>query len=138
MSKEPQIQEEEIKTKVAQRVPPGDRWTLVGSKTIHNSITEALEAWFAKTGEKAEFRLAPLDSKLYDVSTEVIVRGDDDVIQGDPTLSPAMIGTFKVQDGEKIVFTADELRTITANRDRVYIIEINLGGVRVHILPSGL
>jgi hypothetical protein len=80
----------------------------------------------------------PLDGKLYDVSTEVIVRGNDDVIQADPTLSPAMNDTFKVQDGEKIIFTADELRTITANRDRVYIIEINLGGVRVHILPSGL
>ena len=26
MSKEPQIQEEEVKTKVAKRMPPGDRW----------------------------------------------------------------------------------------------------------------
>ena len=33
---------------------------------------EALEAWFQKTGEKAEFRLAPLESKLYVIRTEEI------------------------------------------------------------------
>lgn len=57
---------------IATRVPPGDRWTLVGDKKMHNSITEALEAWFQKTGEKAEFRLAPLDSKLYVIRTEEV------------------------------------------------------------------
>ena len=50
---------------IAIRVPPGDRWSLVDDSTVHKNITDALEAWFAKTGEKAEFRLAPLDSKLY-------------------------------------------------------------------------
>tara|TARA_R100000805_G_C3531253_1_gene49842 strand:+ start:80 stop:343 length:264 start_codon:yes stop_codon:yes gene_type:complete len=52
---------------IAQRVPPGDQWVLVDDKTetIHPSITDALEAWFDKTGMKVEFRLAPLDSKLY-------------------------------------------------------------------------
>jgi len=57
---------------IANRVPPGDRWTLVGDKKMHNSITEALEAWFSLTGEKAEFRLAPLDSKLYVIRTEEV------------------------------------------------------------------
>ena len=50
---------------IANRQPPGDSWVLVGDKVVHKSLTEALEAWFAKTGQKAEFRLAPLDSKLY-------------------------------------------------------------------------
>ena len=52
---------------IAQRVPPGDNWVLVDDKTetVHSSITDALEAWFDKTGMKVEFRLAPLDSKLY-------------------------------------------------------------------------
>ena len=50
---------------IAIRVPPGDRWSLVDDSTVHKNITDALEAWFAKTGEAAEFRLAPLDSKLY-------------------------------------------------------------------------
>jgi hypothetical protein len=57
---------------IATRVPPGDRWTLVNDKVVHNSITETLEAWFSKTGEKAEFRLAPLQGKLYVIRTEEI------------------------------------------------------------------
>ena len=57
---------------IANRQAPGDSWVLVGDKVIHKSLTEALEAWFAKTGQKAEFRLAPLDSKLYVITTEEI------------------------------------------------------------------
>lgn len=57
---------------IATRHPPGDSWVLVGDKVIHNSLTETLEAWFSKTGEKVEFRLAPLDSKLYVIRTEEI------------------------------------------------------------------
>jgi len=67
-----EIKKEEYLEVIATRVPPGDRWSLVNNKTIHNSITEALEAWFQKTGEKAEFRLAPLDSKLYVIRTEEV------------------------------------------------------------------
>lgn len=52
---------------IATRVPPGDRWTLVADsrKIIYPSITEALEAYFKETKIKCEYRLAPLDSKLY-------------------------------------------------------------------------
>jgi hypothetical protein len=57
---------------IANRQPPGDSWVLVGDKVVHKSLTEALEAWFAKTGQKAEFRLAPLDSKLYVITTEEV------------------------------------------------------------------
>jgi len=67
-----EIKKEEYLEVIATRIPPGDRWSLVDNKTIHNSITEALEAWFQKTGEKAEFRLAPLDSKLYVIRTEEV------------------------------------------------------------------
>lgn len=57
---------------IAERVPPSDRWSLVGdsTKTVYNSLTEVLEAWFDKNQEKAEFRLAPLDSKVYVIRTE--------------------------------------------------------------------
>lgn len=57
---------------IATRVPPSDQWKLVNDKTntVHKSLTEALEAWFGMTQEKAEFRLAPLDSKLYVIRTE--------------------------------------------------------------------
>jgi len=57
---------------IANRQAPGDSWVLVGDKVVHKSLTEALEAWFDKTGQKAEFRLAPLDSKLYVITTEEI------------------------------------------------------------------
>ena len=57
---------------IANRQPPGDSWVFVGDKVVHKSLTEALEAWFAKTGQKAEFRLAPLDSKLYVITTEEV------------------------------------------------------------------
>lgn len=50
---------------IANRVPPGDRWSLVGEEKIYNSLTEVLDAWFEKNQKKADFRLSPLDSKLY-------------------------------------------------------------------------
>lgn len=57
---------------IATRVPPSDRWLLVGDtkKVVHPSLTDALEAWFEKNQEQVEFRLAPLDSKLYVIRTE--------------------------------------------------------------------
>jgi len=57
---------------IANRQAPGDSWVLVGdkSKIVHKSLTDALEAWFEQNQEKAEFRLAPLDSKLYVIRTE--------------------------------------------------------------------
>ena len=57
---------------IAHRQAPGDSWVLVGDKVIHKSLTEALEAWFEKTGEKVEFRLAPLDSKVYVIRSEEV------------------------------------------------------------------
>lgn len=57
---------------IATRQAPGDNWVLVGdnNKKVYPSLTSALEAWFELTQEKAEFRLAPLDSKLYVIRTE--------------------------------------------------------------------
>ncbi len=65
---------------IATRVPPGDQWVLVDdkSKVIHKSLTDALEAWFEKNQTKAEFRLAPLDSKLY------VIRNEEKEIQPEP------------------------------------------------------
>jgi len=65
---------------IATRVPPGDQWVLVNdkNKVIHKSITDALEAWFDKNQENVEFRLAPLDSKLY------VIRSQEKEIQPEP------------------------------------------------------
>lgn len=66
---------------IATRVPPGDQWVLVQdkNKVIHKTITDALEAWFDKNQENVEFRLAPLDSKLY------VIRSEEKEITPEPT-----------------------------------------------------
>jgi hypothetical protein len=64
---------------IARRVPPSDRWRLVANEPdgpIHKSLTDTLEAYMVKTGFKGEYRLAPLKSELYAISTtteEVII-----------------------------------------------------------------
>ena len=75
------VEKVEYNELIATRVPPSDRWKLVDDKTetIHKSLTDALEAWFEATQEKAEFRLAPLDSKLY------VIRSEEKEIQPEPT-----------------------------------------------------
>ena len=62
----------EVNELIARRVPPGDNWILVAdpNDTVHTSLTDALEAWFSMAEEKVEFRLAPLDSKLYAIRYE--------------------------------------------------------------------
>lgn len=57
---------------IAQRVPPGDRWTLLNEEKVHNSLTEALEAYFQKAQTRCEFRLAPLKGELYMITTEEV------------------------------------------------------------------
>ena len=76
---------------IATRVPPGDKWTLVDDKKkiIHESLTDALEAYFQKTGQKCEFRLAPLDSKLYAIHTH-----EEEIIPDAPK-TYGMYGDFK-------------------------------------------
>ena len=56
---------------IATRVPPGARWSLVEDpkKVIHKSLTDALEAYLGVTNFKGEYRLAPLDGKLYAIKT---------------------------------------------------------------------
>ena len=57
---------------IARRVPPSDRWRLVANEPdgpIHKSLTDTLEAYMVKTGFKGEYRLAPLKSELYAIST---------------------------------------------------------------------
>ena len=64
----------EVPELIAIRVPPGDKWMLKDDpyETVHSSITDVLEAYFQATGFKGDYRLAPLDSKLYALHTEEI------------------------------------------------------------------
>jgi hypothetical protein len=74
------VEKVEYNELIATRVPPGDQWVLVNdkNKVIHKSLTDALEAWFETNQEKAEFRLAPLDSKIY------VIRSEEKEIQPEP------------------------------------------------------
>ena len=71
---------------IATRVPPGDQWSLVDDSKVYKSLTDALQAWFEKTGEKAEFRLAPLASKLY------VIRNKEVEIKPPPVKSYSLYG----------------------------------------------
>jgi hypothetical protein len=52
-------------------VGQGDTWKLViDPNSTYKSLTDALEAYFQETGNRCEFRLAPLDSKLYAIDVE--------------------------------------------------------------------
>jgi hypothetical protein len=60
----------EINVLIAQRVPPGDSWSLIDEDTVHKSLTETLEAYFQKVNQPCEFRLAPLKGELYMITTK--------------------------------------------------------------------
>ena len=66
---------EEKNILIAKRVPPGDRWQLVDDPEgiIHESLTDTLEAFFAKVNKPYEFRLAPLKNSLYIITTEEVI-----------------------------------------------------------------
>lgn len=87
------IEKQEFLELIATRIPPGDSWTLSGDKVIHKSLTEALEAWFQKTQQKAEFRLAPLDNKLY------VIRQQEEEILFEEPQQYSLYGEFNWKQG---------------------------------------
>ena len=66
------IKQEEKLIEIAQRVPPGDRWQLDGDPFVQKSLTDALEAYYQKTGEPCEYRLPPLKGNLYAITTQEV------------------------------------------------------------------
>lgn len=64
---------EEEKELIATRVPPGDNWELVidQGNTIEGLVM-ALTMYMRKTKFKGEYRLAPLDGKLYAIKKHEI------------------------------------------------------------------
>ena len=58
----------EQKQLIAERVPPGDRWSLIGNSTVYESLTDTLEAYFQKTKFNKAFYLDPIGSALYAVN----------------------------------------------------------------------
>jgi hypothetical protein len=63
--------EVEKNIKIADRIPPGDRWQVMGVKEIQPSLTDALNAYYvASTVKPQAFRLEPLKGNLYIITTE--------------------------------------------------------------------
>ena len=73
MAKQAQIIEEEVKTKVAKRVPPGDRWAPLDNSTVLlESLTDVLEYIYQKKG-KTQFFMDAREGSVYVVDTEEVV-----------------------------------------------------------------
>ena len=86
MSKEPQIKEEEVKTKVAKRVPPGDRWAPLSNTTvIFDSLTDVLEFIYQDTG-KTQFYMDAREGFVYIVDKEEVI------IEQEPTKTWSLYG----------------------------------------------
>lgn len=63
----------ERKVVVMRRVPPGDRWSIPpDSVTIYNSLTEALEEYFQRTGT-TEYHISAKDGTVSVISTEEVI-----------------------------------------------------------------
>ena len=70
MAKEAEIVKEEIKVKVAKRVPPGDRWSPLDNETvILDSLTDVLEYVYQKKGI-TQFYMDAREGYTYIITTE--------------------------------------------------------------------
>jgi hypothetical protein len=73
----------------AERVPLGDRWKLLNSEKVYNSLTEVLNAYFEiATLKPIAYRLEPMNGKLYAIknSTEPDPEPKKYSIYGDYTI----------------------------------------------------
>lgn len=65
----------EVYKLIATRVPPSDRWRLVDDESeskIYLSLTETLEAYFAKVQKVYDFKLSPLKGEIYIITNETV------------------------------------------------------------------
>ena len=87
----PEINIIEDNVLIARRVPSGDRWRLIANEPdgkVHSSLTDTLEAYMMATGFKGDYRLAPLKSELYAVSTT------EEVIEPEPEKRYSIYGEY--------------------------------------------
>lgn len=81
----------ETTTLIARRVPPGDKWRLVANEPdgkVHTTLTDTLEAYMVHTGFKGEYRLAPLKSELYIITTT------EEIIEPEPERKFSLYGEY--------------------------------------------
>ena len=86
--KQPEIVKEEIKKRVAKRVPPGDRWTPLDNNTVVlESLTDLLEYVFQKEGN-TQFYMDAREGYVYIVATE------EKVIEPEPEKKYSLYGEY--------------------------------------------
>tara|TARA_R110000822_G_scaffold194435_1_gene332751 strand:- start:716 stop:982 length:267 start_codon:yes stop_codon:yes gene_type:complete len=86
MSKEPEVIQEEIKTRVAKRVPPGDRWSPLDNTTVLlESLTDVLEYVYQKQGN-SQFFMDAREGFVYVIDTE------EKIIEPEPTKTWSLYG----------------------------------------------
>jgi hypothetical protein len=86
--KQPEIVKEEIKKRVAKRVPPGDRWTPLDNTTVVlESLTDLLEYVFQKDGN-TQFYMDAREGYVYIVATE------EKVIEPEPEKKYSLYGEY--------------------------------------------
>jgi hypothetical protein len=58
---------------IAERVPPGDKWELVIDKeNVIDGLVQALTQYMRKTKFKGNYRLEPLNGKLFAIEEEQV------------------------------------------------------------------
>jgi hypothetical protein len=88
MSKEPEVITEEVKVKVAKRVPPGDRWTpLDNSSMVLDSLTDVLEYIYQKNGN-TQFYMDAREGFTY------VIKQEEKVIEPEPQKSYSLYGEY--------------------------------------------
>jgi|TARA_B110000971_G_scaffold43896_1_gene43587 hypothetical protein len=88
MSKEPEVITEEVKVKVAKRVPPGDRWTpLDNASLVLDSLTDVLEYVYQKNGN-TQFYMDAREGFTY------VIKQEEKVIEPEPQKSYSLYGEY--------------------------------------------
>ena len=88
MSKEPEVITEEVRVKVAKRVPPGDRWTpLDNSSMVLDSLTDVLEYVYQKNGN-TQFYMDAREGFTY------VIKQKEKVIEPEPQKSYSLYGEY--------------------------------------------
>ena len=88
MSKEPEVITEEVKVKVAKRVPPGDRWSpLDNTSVVSDSLTDVLEYIYQKNGN-TQFYMDAREGFTY------VINKEEKVIEPEPEKTYSLYGEY--------------------------------------------
>jgi hypothetical protein len=86
--REPEVITEEVKIKIAKRVPPGDRWTpLDNTSVILDSLTDVLEYIYQKNGN-TQFYMDAREGFTY------VIQQEEKVIEPEPEKKYSLYGEY--------------------------------------------